>query len=252
MRHLYHSFLPIILFALPFGLLTEEKNSLPDNPETDIVGAWERSWKDQDGKNVTAVTIVTDGYFSTAMYDVPSQVFSGTYGGAWSISGDQMNFTIEYDTTDPASVGSKITETFVLTKETLTFDGEQKWTRIDHGTPGSLAGAWLITGRQRNGEMSNWTPGARKTMKILSGTRFQWIAYNTDTGEFFGTGGGTYKTKDGGYTENIEFFSRDGSRVGASLSFEFTFDMEKGQWHHSGFSSKGDPMYEVWTLRSML
>ncbi|MDX1470670.1 MAG: hypothetical protein R3213_04170 [Flavobacteriaceae bacterium] len=62
-----------------------------------------------------------------------------------------------------------------------------------------------------------------------------------------GTGGGTYTTEDGKYTENIEFFSRDNSRVGASL--EFDFELVDGDWHHSGFSSKGDPLYEIWTLR---
>ena len=43
-------------------------------------------------------------------------------------------------------------------------------------------------------------------MKILTGSRFQWIAYNTETKQFFGTGGGSYTAKNGVYTENIEFF----------------------------------------------
>jgi hypothetical protein len=87
-------------------------------------------------------------------------------------------------------------------------------------------------------------------MKILSGTRFQWIAYNIETKEFFGTGGGTYTTVDGKYTENIAFFSRDNSRVGASLQFDFT--LENGEWHHKGLSSKGDPIHEIWTRRENL
>jgi hypothetical protein len=98
--------------------------------------------------------------------------------------------------------------------------------------------------------MQEITPGARRTMKILSGTRFQWIAYNTDTKEFFGTGGGTYTTEKGKYTENIQFFSRDNSRVGQSL--EFDFSLEDGNWRHKGLSSKGDPIDEVWTKRERL
>jgi hypothetical protein len=81
----------------------------------------------------------------------------------------------------------------------------------------------------------------------LSGTRFQWIAYNTETRQFMGTGGGTYSTKDGKYTENIDFFSRDNSRVGASLQFDF--ELKDNDWHHKGLSSKGDPIYEIWSLR---
>jgi len=79
-----------------------------------------------------------------------------------------------------------------------------------------------------NGEERRRTPGVRKTMKILSGTRFQWIAYNTETKEFFGSGGGTYTTQDGKYTEKIEFFSRDNSRAGMSLQFDFS--IQNGEW----------------------
>ena len=94
----------------------------------------------------------------------------------------------------------------------MTVDGfPNKWKRLDDGSPGVLANAWLITGRKRNGEMTQRKPGPRKTMKILSGARFIWIAYNVETKEFMGTGGGTYTTVDRVYTENIDFFSRDGS-----------------------------------------
>ncbi len=72
-------------------------------------------------------------------------------------------------------------------------------------------------------------------MKLLSGTRFQWIAYNIETKMFMGTGGGTYTTIDGKYTENIEFFSRDNSKAG--LSLEFNYLIEDDEWNHSGFSS---------------
>src|SRR5690606_688936 len=125
-----------------------------------------------------------------------------------------------------------------------------EWKRIDNGKPGKLAGAWLITGRMQEGKMSQMTPGARRTTKILSGTRFQWIAYNVETKEFSGTGGGTYTTRDGKYTENIEFFSRDNSRVGARLTFDFS--LENGAWRHKGLSSKGDPIDEVWTKREKI
>jgi hypothetical protein len=103
-----------------------------------------------------------------------------------------------------------------------------------------------MTSRKRGEEMvSRSINQARRTLKLLSGKRFQWIAFNVETKEFSGTGGGTYTTKDGTYTENIEFFSRDHSRVGASL--EFTYELIDGHWHHSGLSSKGSPIYEIWS-----
>jgi hypothetical protein len=84
-------------------------------------------------------------------------------------------------------------------------------------------------------------------MKILTGDRIQWIAYNTETKKFFGTGGGNYTAENGKYTENIGFFSRDNSRVGMSLQFDF--EVKDGDWHHSGNNSRGEPMYEVWSRR---
>ena len=127
-------------------------------------------------------------------------------------------------------------------------DLEQKFKRIDNGLPGKLQGAWLMSGRIRDGETQlRDTNRPRKTMKILSGTRFQWIAYNTETKQFMGTGGGTYTTKDGKYTENIDFFSRDDSKAG--LSLQFNYELTDGQWHHSGLSSKGDPIHEIWSVR---
>ena len=65
---------------------------------------------------------------------------------------------------------------------------------------------------------------------------FQWIAFNTETFQFFGSGGGTYSAKNGIYTENIQFFSRNNNSVGKILPFNYSL---KGvDWHHSGKSSK--------------
>ncbi|MFN5931366.1 MAG: hypothetical protein ACK42F_07225, partial [Sphingobacteriales bacterium] len=62
---------------------------------------------------------------------------------------------------------------------------------------------------------------------------------------FSGTGGGRYTFQDGKYTEHILFFSRDASRVGMSLTFNAR--VEGKDWYHSGKSSKGDPINEVWS-----
>jgi len=117
------------------------------------------------------------------------------------------------------------------------------WKRIDSGDK-HLAGNWRITQRKQGDQMVDIPLRARRTLKLLTATRFQWAAINVETGEFFGTGGGTYSFQDGKYTENIEFFSRDDSRVGMSLTFDGKLD--DGKWIHSGKSSKGDPIYEVW------
>jgi hypothetical protein len=213
----------------------------------ELIGAWEI----KEPKQTRVITYVP-GFFSVAIFNVADKQFIGTYGGKYALNNDELTEKIEYDTQSPNNVGTERKVKFKVGKKDLTLTGstEGKFTRIDDGTPGKLAGAWLITGRYQNNELQKMTPGARRTMKILSGTRFQWIAYNVDTKEFFGTGGGTYTSVDGKYTETIEFFSRDASRVGSSLSFNFS--LPHGEWHHQGKSSKGDPLDEMWTLREKI
>ena len=222
--------LSCLLLALP---LISSSQSIPD-----IEGAW----KGDDG-----VYIFADGFYSFASFN--SNEFFGTQGGSYSLSNGQISRVVEYNTFDTSTVNSTINDNISLDDNRLVIN-DRVYSRIDNGTPGDLQGAWLFSGRrQENGEISERRPvGPRKTMKILSGKRFQWIAYNTETKQFMGTGGGTYTTENGEYVETIEFFSRDQSRVGASLPFKY--ELKDDNWHHSGNNSKGEPLYEVWSRRS--
>ncbi len=199
------------------------------------------AWQNEEG-----VYLFTDGFYSYTAFS--PEAFGGTTGGAFEVSNGKLVLQPEFNTFDPQKVGSSASESLDLKGKNLTIGGK-KFDRVDDGSPGELQGAWLFSGRkQEDGSISERAvDGPRKTMKLLSGKRFQWIAYNSETKEFMGTGGGTYTTKDGKYTENIDFFSRDQSRVGASLPFEY--DLRDGKWHHQGKSSKGDPIYEVWVQR---
>ncbi|KPM32993.1 Hypothetical protein I595_1420 [Croceitalea dokdonensis DOKDO 023] len=213
-----------------------------------LLGAWQAEYS-ENGKPMKSVLIFADGYQVATQYSAVTGAFLATNGGYWSLEGSKMTEKVEFDSEYPEHVGNTNSFEISLTDDTLSIIGQKiLWKRVDDGTPGALQGAWLMSGRKRDGEIqARDTNRPRKTMKILSGTRFQWIAYNTETKEFKGTGGGTYTTVDGKYTETIEFFSRDDSRVGASLPF--TFELIDGDWHHSGFSSKGVPLYEIWSLR---
>ncbi len=216
-----------------------------------LIGAWEaeKSVKtDSITKGFKIVFIFSKNHHVASAYDTKTGAFMAAFEGSWSTNGNSISQTIEFDSQNPDRIGKTKSYEIELTANSLHLKGDNiKLKRVDSGGPGKLAGAWLMFGRKRNGEFqSRDTNRPRKTMKILSGTRFQWIAYNTETKEFMGTGGGTYTTIDGKYTENIEFFSRDDSRVGASLGFDF--ELKDGDWHHSGFSSKGDPLYEIWSL----
>ena len=214
-----------------------------------IIGAWENYSTSENGDKLRNVVIFADGYQVLTTYDASNGKFIHTNGGTWKLEGNIMTEGVEFHTDDPDVIGTEVSFEVSITDDTIQIVGDDRvFKRIDDGAPGDLQGAWLMSGRVRNGETRlRDINRPRKTMKILSGTRFQWIAYNVETKQFMGTGGGTYTTVDGKYTENIEFFSRDDSRAGVSL--EFNYEMIDGKWHHTGFSSKGDPMHEIWSIR---
>lgn len=204
------------------------------------------SWSIQEG-TMNTTWLFQDGYYSCTQYDVANKVFSYTKGGAYSIKGNELQMHLTFHTGQKEKIGTAETAKVEVKNETMQLTVNAKtevYRKLDDGKS-ALAGHWLITGRMNNGTMQTITPGARRTIKLLTGTRFQWIAINSETKEFFGTGGGTYTFVNGKYTEHIEFFSRDSSRVGASLSFDGK--VEGNNWHHSGLSSRGEPIHEIWT-----
>jgi len=212
-------------------------------------GAWERTYTSENGDEYKSVVIISDGYQVISVYKSDTGEFVSTNGGTWELNGDTATELIEFDTNNSERVGTELSFKVFITDSTMGIVGsDMVFNRIVPGDPGKLQGAWLMSGRIKDGETQERdTSGPRKTMKILSGSRFQWIAYNIETQQFMGTGGGTYTTVNGEYSETIEFFSRDNSRVGANLKFDYK--LVDGNWHHSGLSSKGDPIHEIWSLR---
>lgn len=205
------------------------------------------SWSFSNGK-MQEVLLFQDGYFTHTRFDPHGKEFMMTRGGTYVLQNPEMSVQFEFNSLNKEEIGQKRNFTWSLKDQDLIIDVNGRaevWKRADNSSA-PLAGVWKISERMSDGKL---TPihqsGTRKTLKILTGSRFQWVAIDPQAKSFSGTGGGTYTFKDGKYTETIEFFSRDNSRVGASLSFEGK--IVDGNWHHSGISSKGDKIYEVWT-----
>ncbi|MEX2232258.1 MAG: membrane or secreted protein [Cyclobacteriaceae bacterium] len=238
----------IFLATLAFFVFNYSAKTKAQGRPLNLTGAWQTGTPENQ-----RTLICSEKFYSVAICDVKNKKFSGSYGGSYRLEGDEYVAVMEFHSLNPETVGNEYRGKIELQNGVLIIEedsAETEWKRLDDGAPGKLAGAWVITGRYRDGQLSERTPGARRTMKILSGTRFQWIAYNVETKQFSGTGGGSYTTSDGKYTENIEFFSRDNSRVGASLKFDFS--LEGGRWRHKGLSSQGEPIDEVWTKREKI
>ena len=206
------------------------------------------SWIRVDN-GIYELRIYSDKYFALSKYNLDSKEFISTMGGSYSLE-DGYYEVLEFNSMDSSTVGDTIFYSNIKIKMkndsgNMKIDGKEFSKNFDKN---QLSGSWLMSGIERRGEMRMRDVNRpRKTLKMLAGGRFQWIAYDTSKKGFYGTGGGTFSAVDGKYVENIEFFSRDSNTVGKSL--EFDFEIKEGDWHHRGFSSKGDPKYEIWTQR---
>jgi len=196
---------------------------------------------DKDG--ISTRVILDKEYIVLSKFESESGNFISTLGGYYkpgkflNLDEDVYDVNLEFNSNyDQDSIKS------ISIKKT------SKWKNISKSND-ILKGKWVMSGRYNNGEFrTRNTDLPRKTMKILIDGFFQWIAFNTETFKFSGSGGGEYETLDGKYIEIIQYFSRDDSRVGAVL--DFNYEIKNKDWYHSGLSSKGNPINEVWTIRN--
>ena len=204
--------------------------------------------KTVDEQTETHRLVLSPDYMVHTVYQENPANFILTYGGYYEHDDGIINLALEFNsnfesdgTRDMEIKYSPDGDKFQYGDEGLVFSKTPELKQ-------DLDGFWLFatrgpdTGQERRGD-----DRARKTLKVLVDGTFQWIAYHTETFKFSGTGGGTYSAQNGTYTEAIEFFSRDNSRVGAEL--EFQYERMDNDWHHKGKNSRGEPMYEIWSLR---
>jgi|SRR5687768_3844555 len=196
------------------------------------------------------IKIYSGGYFMFVIHTADG-AFIRAGGGNYEVQGNEYKEVLDFNSSDSTQVREPSTYTLSLRNDELTISTKGKknievWKKVD-GTSSALSGAWRFGARvndegvagERRGEAS-----PRQTMKVLSGNYFQWAAFNYETKEFSGAGGGTYKLQDNQYTETIRFFSRDNSRVGISLTFECK--LFGSDWYHKGKGTTGNPVSEVW------
>ena len=192
--------------------------------------------------------VISEDYLVHSVYQENPAKFIRTYGGFHEHADGLINLSLEFNS-DYETDGVREMEIQYNQKGAELRIGKDAivFKKIESVNQ-DLDGYWLFatrgpdTGQDRRGDEN-----PRKTLKVLVDGTFQWIAYHTESFKFSGTGGGSYTASDGTYSEAIEFFSRDDSRVGAKLGFQY--EIKGADWHHTGKNSRGEPMYEIWSKR---
>ena len=197
------------------------------------------TFKSQDnGTIITHRILMDEEYFVETQYIEEPPQFLLTRGGFYELKDKQFMVNLEFN--------SKFEQDGM--KQMNIESSVKTWDKISKPQL-ELDGKWLMAGRvSNNKEQRRNITRPRKTMKFLKDGFFQWMAFNTETFQFFGSGGGYYSAEEERYTEHIEYFSRNNTSVGRVLPFEYF--ISGIDWHHQGFSSKGDPIHEIWSARA--
>lgn len=217
-----------------------------------IKGVFEEVVQSDASTSTNRILLDADYFVWTAFTSNPAS-FTHTMGGYISTVGNKFQVILEFNSIIDKDSIKVLNGTITLkgNKLDITID-EFKTFHLLKVVPKKqeLEGKFLMAGRVTDqGESRRRLDVPRKTMKFLIDNHFQWIAFNTETFEFSGTGGGTYSAdKSGAYIEKIEFFSKNAARVGAILPF--TYNLKEKDWFHQGKSSAGEPMHEIWSRRT--
>ena len=227
MKKMYTALLILSSFSIIFSC-----NDLKENP----FGVYSFN-SEKQGKIIFHRILIDKNYLIETQYLQDSNTFILTRGGFYK-SNDNNIFNVSFEfNSNFENDQLKI----------MTIIKDKSWKYISKSKK-TLDGKWLMGGRvTEEGERRRDLSKPRKTMKFLLDGYFQWTAFNTETFKFSGSGGGLYEIKEEDYIEKIEFFSRDNSKVGIKLKFNFV--QKSDDWYHKGFSSKGNPMHEIWTKR---
>ena len=216
-----------------------------------VNGVYEKTEKN-DTSTQTSRLMINDSYFILTIFNSAPASFNYTVGGILTTEGKNFTVNLEFNSAIAKDSLKTLKGTFQLkgNRCMVIFDNGikldlEKVTKEDQ----NFEGAFLMAGRVTDqGESRRRIDVPRITMKMLIDGYFQWIAFNRETFEFSGTGGGRYIADNtGACIEQIEFFFRNSSRVGAKLPFKY--NIKGNDWFHQGNSSAGEPMHEIWTKR---
>jgi len=130
----------------------------------------------------------------------------------------------------------------IITNRDKTF---QIWD-VPAGKPLNHLGAWQLVSF-KYGDTDKWSevPPGEKRIKLITGTRFTWIAYETVSGKVKSIAGGPFTLSGSSCTQTIEY-AGEGMADYLGKKQSFTIQLERDELHQSGQLSDGTKMEEIW------
>src|SRR5690625_3369613 len=144
----------------------------------DIQGAW--MLHAPDGRQ--ASLIINENYLALALYDLQDKKFGYTEGGTYKLKDKVFTYYCEFNSKNSNQVGKESEWKLSLNGDNLIISGDRgsfEFERIDRSSDHPMSGTWTITERAQGDQgklVKIHQSGTRKTLKLLSGTRFQWVA----------------------------------------------------------------------------
>lgn len=214
-------------------------------------GAWRLTEVNNEPVEHEVIKLYSNSYFTSAAYHKSSGEFIEAKGGTYSLDHLSYKEHLEIDSTEPEHSGTTVNHVAELNNGSLTIINlhtgvKEQWAKFDDADNYQMTTCWRIHKKLDEGD-TDWRTieyAPRKTLKMVTNSRYQVLALNSKTGQFVGSSGGNWSSNENTYTENVEFFSKDQSNAGRSLKFDRKF--ENGLWLHSGKDTKGKLMKEKW------
>jgi hypothetical protein len=214
-------------------------------------GAWRLVEVDDMPVDKEIIKLYSNSYFTYSAYDKATGEFFAAKGGLYNLDHLSYEEHLEIDSEEPKHSGTTIIYKATIKDDSLFITNlktgeKQRWLKFDEADNYEVSFCWRIHKKKDEGDES-WRTieyAPRKTLKMVTNSRYQVLAFNSKTGKFVGSSGGHWTGSGDNYIENIEFFSKDQSNVGRSLKFKRTF--EEGLWLHTGKTTKGEIMLEKW------
>jgi hypothetical protein len=115
-------------------------------------------------------------------------------------------------------------------------------------TTPTLDGAWrMVSVKDHRTQMMRKLPAGLEMIKLLVGGHYSWTV--VQNGKAVGGAGGRYKVDGQSYTEEVTYAVGDNNQAIVGHSFDFTWKIEDGKWHHVGtlrIGTAAQPVDEIW------